>query len=228
MKKTIILSLFALTATLLAAQPRISILGDSYSTYKGYVQPDSNICWYGHEERKKVNDVRNVGQTWWRLLAAQGGYRIEVNNSYSGATICHTGYEGKDYSDRSFVSRHDHLGQPDIILVFGGTNDSWAGAPLGEYQYADWTKAQLYHFRPAFACLLASLAKRYPQAKVYNISNCDLNPAYTEAMAEICRHYGIIDIALHDIEKQNGHPDVAGMQEICRQVLDVLKKDANK
>jgi len=223
MKKFLFLSLFALAATLLTAQPRISILGDSYSTYKGHVQPDTNLCWYGYAERERVNDVRGVEQTWWRLLAAQGGYRIEVNNSYSGATVCHTGYRGEDYSDRSFVTRHDHLGRPDIILVFGGTNDAWAGVPLGDYQYKDWTKAQLYGFKPAFACLLASLQKRYPKAKVFNITNCDLSPAYTDAMAEICRHYGVPDIRLHDIEKQSGHPSVAGMREICRQVLAALQ-----
>ena len=43
----------------------------------------------------------------------------------------------------------DNLGDPDIILVFGGTNDSWAGSPIGEYVWADWTDEQLYSFRPA-------------------------------------------------------------------------------
>lgn len=225
MKKILLLSLFAFTACLLAAQPRISILGDSYSTYKGYVEPDTNLCWYGHAERESMNDVRDVEQTWWRLLAAQGGYRIEVNNSYSGSTVCHTGYRGEDYSDRSFVTRHDRLGHPDIILVFGGTNDTWAGVPLGDFRYGDWTKAQLYGFRPAFACLLASLHECYPEAKICNITNCDLDSAYTGAMTEICRHYGVTDVVLHDIDKQSGHPSVAGMREICRQVLEALRRE---
>lgn len=28
-------------------EERLSILGDSYSTFEGYVQPASNNCWYG-------------------------------------------------------------------------------------------------------------------------------------------------------------------------------------
>ena len=49
-----------------------------------------------------------------------GDYELERNNSYSGSTVCHTGYKGADYSDRSFITRMVDLGQPDIILVFWG------------------------------------------------------------------------------------------------------------
>lgn len=49
---------------------------------------------------------------------------MKRNNSYSGSTVCHTGYQKADYSDRSFATRMDNLGNPDVLLVFGGTNDS--------------------------------------------------------------------------------------------------------
>lgn len=29
------------------AQNKVSILGDSYSTFYGYVTPETNLCWYG-------------------------------------------------------------------------------------------------------------------------------------------------------------------------------------
>ncbi|MBQ2592382.1 MAG: hypothetical protein II567_03775, partial [Candidatus Riflebacteria bacterium] len=38
------------------------------------------------------------------------------------------------------------LGQPDVIFIFGATNDSWAGAPIGDYKYENITKADLYQF----------------------------------------------------------------------------------
>ena len=115
----VLLCLLAGTRTAAYAQQKISILGDSYSTFYGYVTPDTNLCWYGVPGEKKENDVTQVDETWWRLFLKQYGYRLECNNSYSGATICHTGYDGADYSDRSFVTRMSDLGQPDIILVFG-------------------------------------------------------------------------------------------------------------
>ena len=91
------------------AQKKLSILGDSYSTYYGYVTPDTNLCWYGVPEEKRENDVKRVEDTWWYLLINEHGYQMERNNSYSGSTVCHTGYEKADYSDRSFVTRMDSV-----------------------------------------------------------------------------------------------------------------------
>ena len=204
------------------AQQKISILGDSYSTFHGYVTPETNLCWYGVPGEVKENDVTQVDETWWRLLLKEYGYRLERNNSYSGATVCHTGYEGTDYSDRSFVTRMTDLGRPDIILVFGGTNDSWAGVPIGNYQYADWEKEDLYEFRPALCCLMDYLVTYYRDATIYYIMNTDLSAPVTESIDEVCRHYGITNIRLHDIDKQWGHPSVQGMKSICEQVGAVV------
>ena len=43
------------------------------------------------------------------------------------------------------------------------------------------------------------------------------------AMDDICRHYGVTNIRLHDIDKQWGHPSVAGMESIARQVREALQ-----
>ena len=200
----------------------VSILGDSYSTFYGHVTPRTNLCWYGVPGEKKENDVTTLEQTWWQLLLHRYGYRLDTNNSYSGATVCYTGYNGEDYSDRAFITRMADLGNPDIILLFGGTNDSWAGSPLGHYQYADWQKDDFYDFRPAFSYLLDYLITHYPHARIYNITNTELSDPVTQSMDRICRHYGVTNIRLHDIDKQWGHPSVKGMESICRQVGDVL------
>ena len=200
----------------------VSILGDSYSTFYGHVTPRTNLCWYGVPGEKKENDVTTLEQTWWQLLLHRYGYRLDTNNSYSGATVCYTGYNGEDYSDRAFITRMADLGNPDIILLFGGTNDSWAGSPLGHYQYADWQKDDFYDFRPAFSYLLDYLITHYPYARIYNITNTELSDPVTQSMDRICRHYGVTNIRLHDIDKQWGHPSVKGMESICRQVGDVL------
>lgn len=204
------------------AQKRVSVLGDSYSTFYGCVTPDTNLCWYGVPGEKKENDVIKAEETWWHLLISEHGWLLERNNSYSGATVCHTGYKKADFSDRSFVTRMEHLGNPDIILVFGGTNDSWAGVPIGEYQYEGWTKEALYSFRPAFCRMLDYLTRRYPDAKIVNITNTELSEEITRSMEEACRHYQVDNLLLHDIDKQWGHPSVSGMKEICRQVGRLL------
>ena len=76
----------------------VSILGDSYSTFEGYLQPDTNSIWYYTLPRHKT-DVVSVRQTWWHQLIRENDYRLCVNNSFSGATICNTGYRKADYSD---------------------------------------------------------------------------------------------------------------------------------
>lgn len=222
--KRILFCLFFITClcgfSTLWGQKKVSILGDSYSTFGGFMSPATNLCWYNGPDggNGKQNDVEKVEQTWWHLLIAQKGYTLERNNSYSGSTVCCTGYRKDDFSDRAFITRICNLGNPDIIFVFGGTNDSWAKVPVGEFQYAHWNKASLFSFRPAFAYLMHHLKELYPQAIIYNIVNSGLSPAVTASMEEICRHYAVRNILLHDVDKQHGHPSVQGMKSICEQV----------
>ena len=78
------------------------------------------------------------------------------------------------------------------------------------------------NFRPALACLLDTLQKRYPDATIYSILNSELREEINESMRVVCRHYGIQLIELHDIEKQNGHPSISGMKSICDQLLEAI------
>lgn len=207
-------------------QTKLSILGDSYSTYRGYVYPEYNACWFGNihkSEEQKKNDVTNVEQTWWKILLNKMDAKMARNNSYSGATICHSGYNKSDYSDRSFISRMHNLGNPDVILIFGGTNDDWAQSPIGNNQYENWTREDLFSFRPAFCYLLHHMKALYPQARIYNVSNCDLSENIAQSMDEICKYYDIPNIQLIKIHKIGGHPSVKGMQMIADQIYEQLK-----
>lgn len=200
---------------------RVSILGDSYSTFIGYI-PAGNAIWYtGTTER---TDVTSVRETWWWKVISEGGYLLEKNDSYSGATVSFQGYNQADYRDRSFITRLPRLGSPDILLIFGCINDSWAGVPVGEYKYEDITVADLYTYRPALACLLDEAQARYPNVEIYYIIGEGLREDITESTKVICDHYGIPYVHLSGIATQEGHPTVAGMDAIARQVLALLGK----
>lgn len=202
-----------------AATPvKVSVLGDSYSTFEGWI-PEGYIAWYKPVPKEgRPTDVTDVGQTWWKMFVDSGDYVLEANNSYSGSTVCNTGYGGNDYSDRSFVSRVGLLSEPDIIFVFGGTNDSWAGSPLGEYVWSDWTHSDLYAYRPASAYMVSNLQTLYPAARIVCLINDDISAEVKESTAEVCRHYGVEYVQLEDISKQSGHPDAAGMRQILEAV----------
>ena len=219
MKKLFILSLMAATMIAASAQnKKVSILGDSYSTFQGII-PANYSSFYPNDR----NDVVEVEQTWWSLYIKAKGYQLEKNNSWGGTTICGTGYVGMDFSRNSFIARVDSWGSPDIIFVFGGTNDAWANSPVGEYQYADWTKEDCKNFRPALDCLFDKLQKRYPEAAIYSLLNSELREPINESMREICKHYNVQLIELHDIDKQNGHPSISGMKSICDQLLEAIQ-----
>lgn len=215
MKKSLISALAFFLAFSAAAQLRVSVLGDSYSTFEGFI-PEGNEVWYS--ANTNGNDVNSPEQTWWSIMADRNGLIIDRNESYSGATVCFTGYRGEDYRDRSFNTRADRLGNPEVIFVFGGTNDDWAKSPLGDYKYGDWTDKDMYSYRPAFAALLSRLKNLYPDALVVNICNSDLRKDITESMDEICRHYDVPNIRLKLIDKQRNHPSKSGMLQIADQV----------
>ncbi len=224
MKKLLLGCAVALFCSVAAVAQSVSILGDSYSTFEGYVTPSTNEMWY-YEENGNKNDVNDVTHTWWWQVINEGGYKFCVNNSYSGSTIGYHGYDGNDYSPRSFITRMDDLGCPDIILIFGATNDSWAGEPVGEYKYDNLKKSDFFTFRPAMAYMLQHMTRRYPNVRIYFLLNTELRDDITESCKTICQHYGVTCITLHDIDKQNGHPSQKGMKAIAEQVLKVLKTD---
>jgi hypothetical protein len=204
----------------------VSILGDSYSTFDGYMHPDTNFSWYFINAKNKT-DVTSVNQTWWYKFIKENKYKLEINNSFSGATICNTGYRKEDYTPRSFITRMDNLGNPDLIFIFGSTNDAWASVPIGEYKYDEWSKEELYKFRPAMAYMLHNMLGRYPRTKLYFLLNSGLNETINESVKTICKHFNVDYIELKDIDKQSGHPTIKGMSQITNQINDYLSEKLN-
>ena len=228
MLKKFILSAFALTLPLMGAfaqenaQIKFSVLGDSYSTFKGII-PAENATWYPTDR----NDVKEPEQTWWGLIEQRLGWKLEMNNSFSGSTVCYSGYaiNGNprlDMTKSSFITRACDLGFPDYILVCGATNDSWAHVPMGDFKFKKWTKEDLYFFRPAMAKMCEELVTLYPEAKVVFILNNDLSDEVDESVHKICKHYKIQCVDLVAIDRQAGNPSILGMDQIATQVIEAL------
>lgn len=217
----------------------VFILGDSYSTFYGYIQEDyehyydengPNYIKLNPELTLSSNDVCNVTQTWWYSLVNENGILLK-NCSWSGTTICNTGYDGRDVSEKSFIGRLQKLlnegyfekNRVDTFFLFGGTNDSWANSPLGNKIYSDWSTADLYNVLPAFSYLIHLIVSNFPQAKIYCIINTELKVEITEFYKLVCEKNGVDVIELHDVDKVCGHPTIKGMIEIKEQILDYIK-----
>lgn len=204
----------------------VVILGDSYSTFDGYI-PKGNASWYFTYPSGDC-DVTDVSQTWWRLFCEQTGSDILLNESWSGSTICNTGYNATDCSTWSFIARMENLfnqkKQPDLILIFGCTNDSWAGVPLGDFKYSDWTQDDLKSFLPAACYMMDYITKKAPDTEVVVLLNNSLTYEIVDGLIQISNHYGAKPLVLKNIDKLSGHPSIKGMQQICAQLIDFLQK----
>jgi len=203
----------------------IFIMGDSYSTYAGY-NPEGYHCYYS-DTRESAPVVKGVEKTWWKMLAKEKNLNIVMNDSFSGSTVCNTVREALTV-ESSFVSRMDKYiaekffeeNKVDTMLIFGGTNDSWIDAPIGNLQYSGWTESDLKCVLPAF-CYLIDKAKKVAE-DVLVILNTNLKEEIIEGFKEACNKNEVRYLQLEEIDKENGHPTEKGMTQIFEQVAACL------
>lgn len=204
------------------------IMGDSYSTFHGYI-PEHYAAFYWQDPTP--HGLSRVEQTWWHQLINENEAALIRNDSWSGSCICHTGYDGEDCSETSsFVYRLDRLADNgffaenriDTFFIFGGTNDSWSDAPIGEMKLADWCKEDLYKVLPAVCYLMYRAKELMPKARIICLINDGLKAEITEGMKAACRHYGITCIELENIDKIPDHPTPKGMIQIKEQIYASL------
>lgn len=205
---------------------KFSILGDSTSTFEGYIE-EVGHSWYPKE--LDYNNVQSVDETWWKMFEAEFGSTVEVNNSYSGSPISYDEWDdGIDSGAKawSFIGRCGNIGNPDLILVFGGTNDSNIinsyGGTVGEYKYSDWMDDDLTAYRPALAYLLNKLLTDHPDAQIVFMLGSWIIASVKESTRIICEHYNVPCVELTNVSLSNGHPNKAGMVTIKNQLIQFM------
>ena len=211
------------------AEPKnVMIFGDSYSTFEGYI-PSGYKTYYSTTDTR--TNVRSVEETWWYMLCEEKGYNLVRNDSWSGSTIGYTGYDGADTSGgSSFITRLEKLiragffeeNKIDTIFVFGGTNDSWANAPLGSFKLSDISKNDLYNVLPAIPYFLERLREVAPEAEIVVIINANLKGEIDDALKTSAEHFDMKCVELERLSLSSNHPTKKGMQSIKSQIEKVL------
>lgn len=211
---------------------RFVIFGDSYSTHKDHI-PDGYAYYYCDGGRDAEVPVTKMlaSETWWGRFLNETGAELVQNDSWSGSTIGYTGYMGVNASTSSFITRylkHYDAGffknnEIDTVFVFGGTNDSWANAPLGEIKYEDFEDSDLFCVFPAICYLMKRLKEDLNGVRVIFIANCEIKISIVECMKAAAKKFGAQVIVLHDVDKECGHPTKLGMKQICEQIIASLE-----
>lgn len=163
---------------------KIAIIGDSISTYSGYLPSDTP----GYDGTTYVTyypsgNVNSVGKTWWRLAAGILGILPEnINNcSWSGSrvtgdststTTAYAACSNRRISDlqiRGFV--------PDIVLVFISCNDWGNEIAVGNWSVDSTLPAEgtISTMREAYAVMLNKIHVAYPAARIFCMTNLDDN-----------------------------------------------------
>lgn len=111
------------TTVQFAAKTRVSVIGDSISTFSGWI-PSGNATYY-----PKSPSVVWVGQTYWYKLAHNymTNATIDKNIAWSGSVVARSTSvtSGAAAAQNCFIERfiNQGLGNPDVIIFYGGTND---------------------------------------------------------------------------------------------------------
>ena len=136
---------------------KVSIIGDSISTFKGWCDTTKGGAYYP----KSDGDVTSVSDTWWyKLIYYKMSTGVfEKNISAGNTTIVQnsTGDSSAYWYGWDFGTRLQQLGigNPDVVCIFGGTNDYGHtlynstseelidGVAMGAESFPDASKAKL-------------------------------------------------------------------------------------
>lgn len=147
---------------------KVSILGDSISTLKGYI-PNGYAIYYPNGNVTKYED------TWWGKLIIKGNMTLCRNASWSGSNVSGDSQGSTATAGCSDKRIADLTGtdgsKPDIILIYIGTND-WANGSqhkVGSFGPNDALPSEgtINDIAPAYALMLYKIRKTYPDARVY-------------------------------------------------------------
>lgn len=145
----------------------LSILGDSISTYEGYI-PEGFVVFYPMD-----GEVKDVSQTWWMKLLDDTGMELCRNDSSSGSTCVgdSLSIDNPKYGCsglRTSLLTGEQGRMPDIIIIYMGTNDLLIGVPLGDNDGTQLVEEGIVdNFSDAYSLILDKVVSNYPVSEVY-------------------------------------------------------------
>ena len=66
------------------------------------------------------------------------------------------------------------------------------------------------------------MKETFANARIVFIANTDNKREIDDAMEKVCKYHGFYFVKCAEIDKINGHPAKLGMEQIYKQVMDVI------
>ncbi len=147
---------------------KFSILGDSISTFDGYIPTDYNIFYPGSGE------ISSVEKTWWWQVMDATGMELNANASSSNTNVSGDSLDTTGSAPGCATKRMEDLTPgddgpaPDLLIVFMGTNDFLRSVELGSFdQPSRQDEGVVTNFCDAYELMLQKLNALYPDAQIY-------------------------------------------------------------
>lgn len=228
----------------------ISILGDSISTFGGYIPVEDGFNLTHRARYPQSNLLTDVNETWWMQTIAAFDAKLGINDSWAGSRVSNSidgnsGDQGENTCMAS-LTRIQNLGSngtPDVILFFGGTNDIGTYVTMGSFDPAsaptevDLTATKWDTAADAYVAAIMRLQHFYPDAQIFALLPTytksyykdERLAAYNEVFAAICQHYNVPYVDLResgitlDYLPDGIHPNAEGMDFITNAIVSLMQ-----
>ncbi len=213
---------------------KVSILGDSISTFSGYsndcVNTNSTICDNLIYYNGNNHELFDVNDTWWKQVIDRTGMELLVNNSWSGDYVTRNGqFRNTQLHDDTGINSETN---PDVILVYLGIND---------YNHV----VTVEEFEKGYDTMISNMVEMYPNADIYlmnllpnrhtrrEINELDI---YNDIIGDMALKYGCNLVDLYNdsgINEENNilytgdssalHPNRDGMMVMADTVINSME-----
>lgn len=145
----------------------LSILGDSLSTYEGWIPEGCTVFF------PRFGELTDVSETWWMQLLDDTGMELCSNNSSAGSTCVGDSLMTGEVKygcggDRISLLTGSQGKMPEVIIIFMGTNDLLSGVPMGDNDGMQLVEeGEINNFSDAYTLILDKIASEYPAAQIY-------------------------------------------------------------
>lgn len=209
---------------------KLSILGDSISTYKG-VSNDENARRDLFYNPYFYQDPLPLEKTYWSIVLKNLGMTLCVNNSWSGGNLSGIDNPDSGVNRASHLSRDDGT-EPDVIIVFMGINDLGRDVDFSVF-FADYQKTLniIKETYPAAMVCCVNLPDRHISIKQFTQL---FNSQIEKAVKAAGKNFFVADLFgsrlnnyFYYIHTLDGlHPGEGGMEVIAEVVQTAIVSNA--